>query len=210
MERNKLNKMEHIKELQEEIMTQLGQIVSLHQKIFSYNLAPNDAIAISRYQLVHKYSHEYLKAMMADILWNRVETLIGKSIGGQLRNNTLDVLYLYNISVGDEGSKYISRVLEENKSVTRVVLFKNGITSKGAKNWVKVLKNKQITHFYLNYNSIGPEGGDTMNDALKEREGLKELSLISCDMGEGVRDKLRVTAGKRGIYLETEEIDEEE
>jgi tetratricopeptide (TPR) repeat protein len=93
--------------------------------------------------------------------------------------------YLHNIKylslsgsiAGDEGVKILAAELENNTSITELVLSNNTISDIGVKALCKALKNSTISKLDLSKNNIGDNCCEYLVDYIKNNKFIKEVNL---------------------------------
>ena len=96
-----------------------------------------------------------------------------------INNNTaLEVLYLGDNNIGDEGARCIADMLVVNKSLQDIDLSSNKINAKGAKYLADALKeNDTLKELAIDNNNIGDGGAVRITEAIQHNQSVKTLAL---------------------------------
>lgn len=110
-------------------------------------------------------------------------TSIGASILADALNDntTLEMLYLGNNFISDDGVYFLSNALSlKNNVLKTLVLQKNRITDKGTKCLAEMLKiNDTLLWLYLGENQISDEGVRILADTLENHNHTLEMLVLS-------------------------------
>lgn len=94
--------------------------------------------------------------------------------------SSISGLYLTKCSIRDDGSKYISQILQKNTKIKRLDLQFNSIDVDGAKQISEALKvNTILEELNLGQNILGDKGFDYIFRALNVNKTLSKLSFKS-------------------------------
>jgi Ran GTPase-activating protein (RanGAP) involved in mRNA processing and transport len=104
-------------------------------------------------------------------------------------NSSLVQLHLEENKIGPEGAQYLSRALENNSSLNQLYLRNNKIGPDGAQHFARALENNSsLLMLDLDNNKIGPKGTQHLARGLKNNSSLTQLHLEENKIGsEGAR-----------------------
>jgi hypothetical protein len=120
---------------------------------------------------------------------SRVIELI-KVMKGSHPVNSFKELNLQQNNIGDEGARYIAKVLEQNTSLKELNLQQNNIGYHGAYEIAKALEqNTSLTKLNLQQNNIDDYGAHHIVGALEQNTSLKELNLQQNNIGGAFEKK---------------------
>ncbi len=106
-------------------------------------------------------------------------------------DKSLTKLNLWGNGIGDQGAKAIADVLETNTTLTKLDLWGNGIGDEGAQAIADVLEtNTTLTKLDLTDIQIGAEGAQAIVGVLKTNTTLNELHLGDNSIGDEGAKKL--------------------
>ena len=106
-------------------------------------------------------------------------------------DKSLTKLNIWGNGIGDQGAKAIADVLETNTTLTKLDLWGNGIGDEGAQAIADVLEiNTTLTKLDLTDIQIGAEGAQAIVGVLKTNTTLNELHLGDNNIGDEGAKKL--------------------
>jgi Ran GTPase-activating protein (RanGAP) involved in mRNA processing and transport len=93
-------------------------------------------------------------------------------------NRTVTALVLNKNRLGDEGSTHIAKALIKNRVLASIELNDNSISTAGCLAVATALReNRVLSNILLNGNLIGPDGARALAEALKMNPSLQNLGL---------------------------------
>ena len=115
-------------------------------------------------------------------------------------------LFLFDNPIGNNGALRLAKALEENKTVSRLILSNNGIFEKGMQALTNAFKKHPFTMLGISKNRLDRTCMDNLAEVIRTQTTLEELSLIKNDLfPEAVRgfmDALPSNRGLRSLELE--------
>ncbi|CAF3677861.1 unnamed protein product [Rotaria sp. Silwood1] len=96
-------------------------------------------------------------------------------------NNTLEILYLGNNYISDDGIYFLANILSmNNHTLKTLVLQKNRITDKGVRYLAEMLKiNQTLIWLYLGQNEISDEGIRILAQTIQYQNHTLEMLVLS-------------------------------
>ena len=106
---------------------------------------------------------------------------------------SLTSLDLFLNGIGDDGAKALAAALKNNTSLTSLNLGGNGIGAEGAKALATALKtNTSLTSLNLRGNRIGDDVANALAAALKTNTSLTSLNLVNNGIGDDGANALAI------------------
>ncbi|CAF1358731.1 unnamed protein product [Rotaria sp. Silwood1] len=182
-----------IKEMRQQLVNEFSQYQNskLEQKIAqSYNYS---SICLDNMDLVDQDMEIIVKQAIITKQCNFISlqfnkfTSIGISIladalnNNNNNNNTLEILYLGNNYISDDGIYFLANILSmNNHTLKTLVLQKNRITDKGVRYLAEMLKiNQTLIWLYLGQNEISDEGIRILAQTIQYQNHTLEMLVLS-------------------------------
>lgn len=156
-----------------------GQQVHIAHTMYNNEVKERFA-SLLKSELIHS---SHLESLL--LSWSNLGSIVGKAVGeGILVNNSLRVLYLGKIALGNEGLSTLTEALRVNKSIRTLSLRDNNIQSSGAIELFQSLTcNTTLKEVFLNQNSIGDDAACILGQSLRQNHSLTILQLCSNNIG---------------------------
>jgi Ran GTPase-activating protein (RanGAP) involved in mRNA processing and transport len=163
------------------------QNIKLEQKITQYYI--HSSICLDEMELIDQDMDTVVKqaiinkqCKLLSLQSNKI-TSIGMSILADAlnNNNTLEILYLGNNYISDDGVDSLVNILSNhNNTLQTLVLQKNRITDKGAKYLAQMLEvNQTLVWLYLGENEISDEGIRILSNVIGNQNKTLEMLVLS-------------------------------
>jgi Ran GTPase-activating protein (RanGAP) involved in mRNA processing and transport len=115
-------------------------------------------------------------------------------------------LYLNSIGMTDAGCDYLAEMIRINHCVIYLFLNNNQIGDRGVRILCETIRSRNcgITFITLSGNKLLTDASvDALCSAMNENPNFHQLHVSNCSLSEASKERLRVTAERRGfiIYL---------
>ncbi|CAF1365537.1 unnamed protein product [Adineta ricciae] len=178
-----------VTELQQELQTEILHYrnCQLEEKIaqaYAHSSICLDQMELTDHDMdiVSKQAIAQQQCQLLSLQSNKI-TAIGCSIiaNALIDNHTLEMLYLNNNYISDDGVNSLAQVLSnENQSVRTLILQNNRITDRGAHSLAQMLAvNRTLIWLYLGENQISDEGIRVLTEVLSSQNTTLEMLVIS-------------------------------
>ncbi|CAF0778231.1 unnamed protein product [Rotaria sp. Silwood1] len=135
---------------------------------------------VSVIEPMQKSSIELAKPKQINVLLQRINPKVQKSVESLLADPKLITLDLSRIQIGDQEAKALAYALQQNKTLNTLDLEHNLIGPQGAQSLANALKeNTTLTTISLENNRISDQGAQYFANTLLQNKTLSTLNLRS-------------------------------